>query len=399
MNGNRKKTGAVAAALAAIVALALVTAVTAGASSGKRTATTPAAVIASAKKIIAEGQKGLLHNTVAEPTISSNSAFEVVKGWPGPKSTPTPPKGKKLEIIVCLFGTACEVSGRAAEEAAKLLGWQVEVIDGKGSPAGYFTALDTALSKKPDAILTMAIPESQIADKIAKAHSQKIPVLGIASIPEKASKDHYDAYVSFHEISGSVMQANYVIADSNGTAKVVYLWDFGYPHLVAAIEASKRILAKCTGCTILETKKRELATAIDPVAMGKITTALVGKYGKDLQYILTPYGTGVAPVIEALRAAGRSDVKVLSNNAEKQNLAFVAKGQQAEDNGQSIQWSGWAAIDQTIRLLSGQKALPDFGEGVSIKVFTKANAPASGNFDWTKVIDYVGQYKKLWGLK
>ena len=396
---SRKKAGVVAMAVLAVLAIALVTAVTAGASSGKKTAATPPALIAQANAVLKAATTGMVRNTVDEPTISDLSQIKKVSGWPGPTSTPTPPKGKKVAILVCLFGTACEDSGREAEKAAKLLGWKADVIDGKGTPATYFTAMDNIIAKGYDAIITMAIPESLIADKIARAHEKNVPVVGIASIPEKNSSDHYDAYVSFHEITGSALQAAWVIAKSKGTGKVVLVWDYGYPHLVAAINVAKRILAKCTGCTILEIQKRELATAADPVAMGKIATALLNKYGKDLQYVMTPYGFGVAPLIEAFRAAGRTDVGVLSNNVEKQQLAFVGNGQMPMDSGQSIQWSGFAAIDQTIRLLAGEKALPDLGQGVSVHTFIKSNAPKSGVFDWKTLVDVEGQYRQLWGLK
>lgn len=398
MHSNRRRM-VVAAAVAVTASLALVTAVTAGASSGTKKAATPPKLIAEAKALIKAASSGMVHNTVDEPTISSFTQIQSVKGWPGPTSTPTPPKGKKIAIVVCLFGTACEDSGRQAEKAAKLLGWKADVIDGKGTPQTYFQTMDSVLAKGYDAIITMAIPESLIADKIAKAHSKKIPVIGIASIHEKQSSDHYDAYVSYHEISGSAIQAAWVIANSNGTGKVVMLWDYGYPHLVAGAQVAQRMLKQCTGCKLLELQKRELATAADPVAMTKIVTALVNKWGKDLQYIMTPYGFGVAPAIEALRAAGRTDVQVLSNNGEKQQLSFVANGQMPADSGVSVPWSGFAAIDQTIRLLAGQKALPDFQEGVSIRLFTKATAPKDGIVDWTTMADVEGQYKKLWGLK
>ena len=399
MNRKHKKGLLTTAAVVATAALALAAAATAGASSSKNSATTPPALIAQAKAVLAAAAAGMIHNTVDESLITNLSQLQTVKGWAGPTSTPKPPTGKKVAIVVCVFGSACEDSGREAEKAAKLLGWKADVIDGKASPTGYFAAMDSVLSKNYDAILTMAIPESLIADKVAKAHSKNIPVIGIASIPEKSSTDHYDAYVSYHEISGSALQAAQVIATSNGTGKVVMIWDYGFPHLVAAATVGQRILKQCTGCKLLEVQKRDLGTAADPVAMGKIANALVNKYGKDLQYVMTPYGFGVAPLIEAFRAAGRTDIQVLSNNGEKQQLAFVANGQMRVDSGVAVAYTGYAAIDQTIRLLAGEKALPDYQQGVPIHLFTKANAPKDGVFNWNTLVDAPSQYKKLWGLK
>jgi ribose transport system substrate-binding protein len=256
----------------------------------------------------------------------------------------------------------------------------------------------SAIAKKPDGIITVALPATQVADKLAQARKTGIKTIGVAAIPQ-GTRDEYDVYVQLLEAFTSQLEAWYAIADSNGTAKVVYLWDYGYPHLVQGAEESLAVMKKCRTCKVLEVYKRELATAADPVAMQKITTSLIQKYGKDLQYILTPYGFGVTPVIEATRAAGRSDIKVLSKNAEVLNLGQVAQGKQRADFGTAVDWAGYAAIDQIIRLFAGQKPLKPWQEGLSVRVFTKANAPKNGVVDWTKLVDFKTEYKRLWGVR
>jgi ribose transport system substrate-binding protein len=356
-------------------------------------------IVAQAKSLIAFGQVGLLTTTVNDTQITSNSQIVRVKGWPGPTSTPKPPSGQSVQIVVCLFGTACETLGRGAAAAARVLGWKTQVLDGKGTAQGAASALDTALSKNPDVIMTAGIPETEIADKLKRAHQQGVKLVGISSAYEAGAKAHYDAYVSLHEIVNTILQINYAIADSNGHANAVYLWDPGYPVLTSALNISRKIFNQCKGCKILEVYNRPITTAADPVAMGKIANSLAQKYGKKLQYIFTPYGFGVAPVIAALRAAGRSDVKVLSGNGEPQNLGMVNKGWQAADFGTSAEWAGYAAVDQSIRLLAGARPLPDYKEGVSVHVFTQKNAPKSGVVNWRKYVNFAAQYKKLWGVK
>ena len=358
-----------------------------------------ASIVAQAKALITAGSKGLLHTTVDDTKITKDSQLVPVKGWPGPTSTPKPPANQRVEIVTCAFGTACETIGRGAAKAAALLGWKADVFDGKGTVQGADTAMDTAIADKPNVIMTAGIPESEIGDKLAQAHSQGIKLVGISSAYESGASGHYDAYVSLHEIVHTILEANWAIADSNGHANIVYVWDPGYPILTTALHISERIIKQCKGCHVLEVYNRPITDALNPVAMEKIANSLAQKYGKKLQYIFAPYGIGVAAMISALRHAGRTDVKVLAGNGEPQNLGLVHRGWQAADFGSSAEWTGYAAIDQSIRLLDGTKPLPDYKEGVSIHVFTKKDSPRSGVVNWNKYIDFASRYKKLWGLK
>ena len=103
----------------------------------------------------------------------------------GPTSAPKVEGQKTIEIVQCLTGSACEEGGDAAAEAAEKLGWKAEVIDGKGTPAGFNEGMNTALAKKPDGIITVALPEGQISDKLETAKADGIPVVSIASADEE----------------------------------------------------------------------------------------------------------------------------------------------------------------------------------------------------------------------
>ena len=67
-----------------------------------------------------------------------------------------------------LPGTACETAGQAATEAADALGWTSEVVAGAGTPESFTQAFETALSKDPDVILSMAVPDVLVGDSLAK---------------------------------------------------------------------------------------------------------------------------------------------------------------------------------------------------------------------------------------
>src|SRR5579871_1357042 len=105
--------------------------------------------------------------------------------WLGPTSAPKPQPGKK---IVYLSGdenidTSHEY-GEYMKEAGAKIGWDVTVIDGKGSPSSWLAAFNQAIALKPDGIAIFADAAS-LQDPIKAANAQHIVVIGLhaAAIP------------------------------------------------------------------------------------------------------------------------------------------------------------------------------------------------------------------------
>ena len=359
-------------------------------------------LVAKAKKLVEQATSGLVapidpKKPELELTIDD---FRPVTGWVGPKSSAKAPEHKKVIAISCAtVAPFCANVTEGAVEAAKALGWDATYIDGKGSIQGFVQAFETAINMKPDGIIAMALPESQLATYIAKAHAAGIKLVGASSTPEKISVEngHYDAYVSVREDSNTLLQAWYVIADSDGKAKVTWMWDPGYPFLMSALERSKQIIGECSGCKAEEVGLRELSAAANPVRMQQLGAGLLSR-NPDADYVLTAYGLNSNSIALAAKSMGR-DVKVVVKNADPNNVAFVNQGSLRAEIGASSNWGGWATVDQMVRLLAGQPPLGIMEENQPEHIFVKANAPADGLFDFQKLYDYKGKYLELWGRK
>jgi len=357
-------------------------------------------LVAQAKQVVQQGTSGLIAaKNPAEAELALGPPDLVpVTGWIGPTQKALAPKGKKVIVISCAtVAPACANLGYGAVHAAQALGWQATYIDGKGTIEGYASAFQTALNANPDAIVSVAIPESVAQTFIAQAHAKKIKVVGITVTPEHISNPngHYDSYASFREDEHALMEALWVIADSNGTAKIGFEWDPGYPFLVNELALEKKIFAQCSGCKIVTTVYRSFAAAADATRVQQLTTSLLQQH-PDIQYILLPYGLNAVAVATAAKDLGRN-VKVVSKNADPDNVAGVAKGVLAEEAGSSTEWSGWAAIDDVVRLLDGIKPLGLAAHNVPLHFFVPSNAPASGQYDYGKNFDFRAAYLKLWG--
>lgn len=359
--------------------------------------------IQAAKALIESAEKGLVAaKDPKKPELQLTiTDFAPMTEWPGPKTSAKAPAHKKVVVVACAtVAPFCANVAGGAVEAAKALGWDATYLDGKGSVAGFVQAFETAINAKPDAIVAMALPESLVATYIAKAHGTGIKVVGASAIPENISvgNGHYDAYVSVREDTNALFQAWFTIADSDGKARVTWLWDPGYPFLMAELEAQKKVFkADCPGCKPEEVGLRELDAAANPVRMQQLGAGLLSR-NPDAGYVLTAYGLNAHSIFIAATSVGRK-VKVVSKNNDPNNVAFVSQGQLYAEMGTSPNWDGWAAMDQAVRLLAGQPALGAEEENQPEHVFVKENAPANGELDWTKLFDYKTKYLQLWGRK
>lgn len=360
-------------------------------------------LVSSAKALIEHAKSGLVAaRDPKKPELQLTIAdFAPMTEWAGPKTSAKAPERKKVVAIACAtVAPFCANVAQGVVEAAKALAWDASYIDGKGSVQGFVQAFETAINQKPDAIVTMAIPESIVATYIAKAHAAGIKVIGASAIPDKVSVSdgRYDAYVSAREDSNALFQAWFAMADSDGKANVTWMWDPGYPFLVAELEREKAIIANdCPGCKVGEVGLRELEAAANPVRMQQLGTGLLSR-NPAADYVLTAYGLNAHSIAIAAQNAGRK-VKVVSKNNDPNNVAFVSQGQLYAEMGASSNWGGWAAMDQTVRVLAGEAPLDAMEGNQPQHVFVKGNAPSNGELDWTKLYDYKAKYLQLWGRK
>jgi ribose transport system substrate-binding protein len=139
-----------------------------GGSSGTTSASSGAedSTVAAAQSVVDAGVKGLVAaKDPAKPELELDplTDFEPVTEWTGPTEPAKAPAGKNVQVISCAtVAPACRDLANGAVNGAKALGWKADYIDGKASIAGYVDAFQTALSRNPDAIVTVALPESQL---------------------------------------------------------------------------------------------------------------------------------------------------------------------------------------------------------------------------------------------
>jgi ribose transport system substrate-binding protein len=340
----------------------------------------------------------------AELVAQAKAELEKATAWPsewtGPTTPTTPQAGKKVVVISCSQATACAQEVEGIVEAGQVMGWDVQVVDGKGDPAVYDASIRNAVTSGADGIILASINVGLVVDALRFAKDQGVPVLNNASITDaNAGLNPADGLVAGNNPDPNPwegrMVANWLIADSDGTAKVVLFRTID-AGIVTRDDAVVARLKECTGCQILDEIWIGFETTTTPKMATQISSVL-DRFGEDVQYIMTPYSAADAFAVPELQRRDRPDVKIVGFPGTEQQVKYCAEGQNvAAVMGTDLHWGGWAAVDLMNRILAGE---PVADENNQWMLQTQETCPASGNFAENNTMDYRSQYKQLWGIE
>ena len=119
--------------------------------------------------------------------------------WEGPTKGPKPEPGKK---IVFLSGDEqndiSHLYGVYIKEAGEKLGWNVTVIDGKGSPTSWLAGMNQAIALKPDGIALFADAAS-LQDPIKSGVAQGIKFVGLHAAGLPGPQPDLNLFVNIQE--------------------------------------------------------------------------------------------------------------------------------------------------------------------------------------------------------
>ncbi|MCY3560861.1 MAG: hypothetical protein OXH20_06780 [bacterium] len=355
-------------------------------------------IVAESRRITEAALAGMV--TSLKETGNTPADVTRLTTWGGPSSTPTPPSGVSIVTIPCAPVPPCSTVSDFVDAVAAELGWEHEMIAGAGTPESYVAAFDSAIAKAPDVILGAAAPGALVGDRLDLAADAGIITISLADLPEPDPNAlaAYDAYVSLRSPLLGALQAFAVIADSGGTANVSMIRDATFPTLAATADEVEQIMAQCSACS-LHVQDWLITDAFDPAAVDGIISGILAQ-NPDVEYLIMPYSLGDTAVIESLRTAGRSDVKVLHKDPNDEGLTNVINGGAWLTAASSLEWLAWAGIDQAIRGLTGSPYLGALDLGIGVLLFDADNAPSDLNQDqrFADAVDFRAEYRALWGI-
>ncbi len=321
--------------------------------------------------------------------------------WEGPTSAPAPDKGKK---IVFLSGDEqndiSHLYGVYIKEAGAKLGWDVTIIDGKGSPTSWLAGMNAAIALKPDGIALFADAAS-LKDPIKAGVAQGIKFVGLHAAGLPGPQPDLNLFVNIQEDPREIgkAEAAWAIADSDGKARVVILSHNEYAIAEVKSMATKAEIEKCGGCKVLDYVNSPASEAAQ--RQPQLTTSWIQRFGLPL------YATSVGDndwdfAVPVLRSGGvdPSQVKLIAADGNRSAYDRIRKGGQYQvvTVSEPIELQAYQAIDELNRAF--HKAPPS-GFVQPPFLVTKDNIASEGGDKNTFIPsnDYKKHYMEIWGIK
>ncbi|NHN54238.1 substrate-binding domain-containing protein [Calidifontibacter sp. DB0510] len=315
--------------------------------------------------------------------------------WAGPTTGPAAVSGKSIVYVAADMtnpGVAGAASGVTA--AAKAIGWRVRVIDGKGTPAGTQSAFSQALALRPDGIMIGGFDPNSTSAQVAQANQANIPLVGWQALatPGPSTSPKLFSNVTTKVADVAKITADWIIAESNGTAGVVVFTDKSIPFAAGKSAMIEKELKTCSSIKLLSTQNIPLADVSN--RMPAAVSSLVSKYGQKWNYSTAINDVYFENAAAPLRAAGVKAgdiVNIGAGDGDTSALQRIRSGNyQAASVPSPLVSEGWQMIDEMNRALNNA---PASGYVPAVHVSTKANLGPANSWNPS---GYEAAYKKIW---
>jgi ribose transport system substrate-binding protein len=338
-----------------------------------------------------------------------------------PDSAPAPLPDQNIWVISCLEGgEGCSTPAAGAKEAGEVLGWDVTVFDGKGSPNEFAAGIRTAISDKADGIILDVVDCVAAKSALEEAKDAGIRIYAFYSFDcndpflGSGGKPLFDAELQFEdgqtwleraEDVQAKSVADYIIAETEGDARIIQFVEKELLVTQHLQKGAERHLGPCKSCEIVAQVPFTLSDLATGQLQSKAAAALTQH--PDANVVLSPYDAALTlGIAQAVTASGRDkEILVTGNEGLSPNMAFISEGKgQDMVAGAPARWVGWAAIDGMNRLLQDQPQV-DAGIGSQTLDSSSPSLPTEttfydGNIDeeGMPTQDYETNYRRIWGL-
>ncbi|MER6997170.1 substrate-binding domain-containing protein [Streptomyces sp. NPDC000410] len=372
----------------------------------RKTAVTVAALLAAAATAVAGCERGPSDGTVPSkagcPAVLEKAKAAVQRAesgstaWNGPTSGPAAVPGKDI-VYVAQTMTNPGVAGVAqgVKEAAKVIGWNVRVIDGEGTPAGIQAALSQAITLRPSGIVIGGFDPGLTSQQVARARTARIPLIGWHAVPSPGPSESPRLFTNITTSVEDVAEisADWVIARSGGGAGVVLFTDDSIPFARNKSELIRQELATCSGV-------RLLAYANIPIPDASRRTpqevsSLLTRFPDQWTYSVAINDLYFADAAPAFRAAGKPGsgppFNIGAGDGDPSAFQRINSEQfQAATVPEPLSQQGWQIIDEFNRSFAGR---PPSGYVAPVHIATAGNSDGATSWDPS---GYREAYEKIW---
>lgn len=407
----QKKLGAIPRSLAVVLALGAFVGLLVLAGCGSSSSSSSSSSTTSSEE--SAGSEESTGSESSESGVPASVTARVEKLYEGeyeppPTSGPPAQKGKTVWQISCGQAyEACAEISEAITEAGKVLGWNVNVVDGKAEPATASNLIKQAVAAHVDGILIDGYDCPGIKGALLEAKAANIPVVNFVGLDcnEKAFGGGEPLFTQSENVLGSTSwaafvekysqaRANAVIAHMGGPGKIISLEENSQAQMQARTSAfDEEIKAKCPECDIVGVP---FTFSQVPNPASQIWQSAI-QANPDAEVLSNP-ADSLMPggLLTAIQRAGRTDdLWVMGEAGAVPNLEYIREGKQGAAlalNG--YRWPAWGEADTLNRIFAGSKEFPSQGYGWTL-IDKEHNLPPKGQ-PFEPPIDYKAAYEKIW---
>jgi ribose transport system substrate-binding protein len=281
-----------------------------------------------------------------------------------------------------------------------LVGAHLHICDAASNPSTATTCINEAVAAKSAAIVTDAMNYSFASAAMKAAIKAKIPIVATDNDDAEGFPKTKDLVTVSHDLPLSAgLAADWIIANSDGKANVLYAADNSDDGTIEGTAVRAEFKEHCPGCTVTIVPFSD-ATTSDLTTT--VPAAMVSH--PNINYIYAGYDapSGVDALQGAQTLTGRQ-YQFVGFTGQPPGMERVAAGTQAVDPGNDNDDAMYNTADALFRLVTGAKPVK---YTTYVRIFTKQNLPsdagnaaayASGAW-YSSNEPYKKGYMKLWGL-
>jgi len=277
------------------------------------------------------------------------SAWLAAAQWSGPHDGPPARSGMQVSFIAADFRNGGVVGVyRSFERAAKLLGWQVHAVDGRGEPAEIRRVAAQVLERSPQGVVLGGFDPQALGALIDDFKRQDIPLVGWHAGDRPGPTETLFSNITSDPQQVADLAVEYAMRD--GPIGVVIFTDSQFAIATAKTERMAERLAQCEQCRLLSIE--DLPISAVSKGMDERVRTLHRRFGSQWSHTLAINDVYFDHINVPLNALGRKDLRNISaGDGSAKALGRIHSGlsQQVATVAEPLSVQGWQLVDELNR--------------------------------------------------
>ncbi|MBC8738234.1 ribose transport system substrate-binding protein [Paraburkholderia sp. Clong3] len=339
-------------------------------------------------------------NYLAEAKRVVDAAAQPAPPWNGPRNGPRAQPGKRVAIVAEDLrngGIVGVVDG--VLEAAKVIGWSVQIFDSGGSPDLRLKMLANALASRPDGLIIVGGDARALLPGLRPFAERSIPIVGwhVAARAGPVPGTPVAMNVATDPLEVARVTALAAIVQSGGHAGVVIFTDSNFRIAQGKADEMAAVVRSCSGCTLLDV--RDVPISRSQELMPGVTRALLARYGKRWTYALAVndiYFDYAAPVLTQAGMPNAAMAMLSAGDGSESAFLRIRTGTfQTGTVAEPLNLHGWQLVDEMNRLFAGGGVT---GYVFPVHLVTADNIAADGGdrLIYDPANGYRDIYRRIW---